>query len=67
MAQLLKVDLKSKARVKLLKDVQTVLPNLQTYMAEILPIYSLASLEKKMELRQNNSILDAILSLAGVD
>ena len=67
MAQLLKVDIKAKAPVKLVGDFDKILPELRIYMDTIMPVYQALSINKQIELRQHNYILDTILLLTGVN
>ena len=67
MAQLLKVDLKAKSSAKLVTDLDKILPELQSYMDTIMPVYQALSSDKQAELRQHNYILNAILKLAGIN
>lgn len=67
MAQLLKVDIKAKATVKLVTDLDKILPELRSYMDAIMPVYQVLSLDKQAELRQHNYILNNILKLAGIN
>ena len=67
MAQLFKVDVKAKVTIKLVGDFDKILPELQSYMDIIMPVYQALSPDKQAELRQHNYILNTILKLAGVD
>jgi len=61
-----KCEINKLIKTKDITELKALLPFLEKYMSEVLPVYSQAPEKVKQELRQKNFVLNTILKLAGV-
>lgn len=61
-----KCEINKLIKTKNLTDLRVLLPFLERYMAEVLPVYQQSPDKIKIELREKNFVLNTILRLAGV-